>query len=960
MGTFHHEILAKMIALQLARARIRRHRLSFLSLTTSIALALIALFGIQTVAQSNSANLAESALSKLPFGDQTVTLSSNRLLNSNQSVSEITTYLLQELRGIVGADVTQEVLYHQLSDQHGNNVYFGGVDSINQKASLQTGRVPRTCTSTRCEVLQIGGDSQTPLVATRLGLTVVGLGTLEDPKAFSGTYSLDKGVPLLLANGAVASTSNSSFTNFQGSNGWVASIDVNSLRSLGTSRVSDSLLSFANNLSTKFSNVSMTWPEDALSSAQNQSYELNQKMGTLAFAVVFIFLFFQTIFISQRRKETREFREGLGRIGTAKRTIAQAQLIESSACAIGGLVLAITFTFIFRPFLAWANSDIGISPNILSLSNVFTLALLITVFNFASQFFGDRGWESFAIYTFILGLLVLALFFSLSRTIFGISFTFALAFTTFCYICAVVLCLFLMQNLSKIWRKRERTTYIIAQEGLRTWQGISAIVGITMALATSALGYQSGVEENVQRVVNDQVPLDISLGIGTALIKPLDLNSIDGYTKLIPGSQAFPVLRLGGSVRSQNSVADSITILGVPPTVLDLLANKSLRKLRDTLTPRSSNQEEDIAVGNTRKIILTLENVPQVIDVAAWFRTPRNTHVSAISSDHGGRRIISLTKDIPPGSTLVAIEFHETSEYLSRRLHAIGEGKTTVPMIKGEGKVTAISLDTVGLKGKRADWLFSKFAYQFDGGSLFLQPSLVSDMPVVMTDPATAALSTNSILTLSAVSQKNFKVKIGASGSTFPTAGDRFVIMDLVTLQQNISQSVPSATDPTEVWVSTLTPEKYLLKMETGIYTGLQKRDRVDIERQMRSDPSTRNLEKTYSLALGFALLLCLLLLIGAPRLFLKERVRVLQYLESQGSATEQIYRSMKNIIRLGLLVGLGSGISLGVLVCKIIISDSIPYQHLAISFIVVYIVAEIIVGLFTLRGMSASQSGEK
>jgi hypothetical protein len=233
-------------------------------------------------------------------------------------------------------------------------------------------------------------------------------------------------------------------------------------------------------------------------------------------------------------------------------------------------------------------------------------------------------------------------------------------------------------------------------------------------------------------------------------------------------------------------------------------------------------------------------------------------------------------------------------------------------------------------------------------------------MPVVLADPATAALSTNSILTLSAVSQKSFKVKIGASSPTFPTAGERFVIMDLATLQQNISQSVPSATDPTEVWVSTLSPEKYLLKMEQGIYSDLQKMDRLNIERQMRLDPSTRNLEKTYALAIGFALLLCLLVLIGAPRLFLKERVRVLQYLESQGSAPEQIYRSMRKIIRLGLLVGLISGISLGVLVCKKIVSDSIPYENLAISFIGVYIVAEIIVGLFTLRGMSALQSSEK
>ncbi|MCX6429661.1 MAG: hypothetical protein NTX12_01575 [Actinobacteria bacterium] len=949
-----------MIAWQLARARILRHRLSFLSLTSSIALALIALFSIQAVSQSTAANLSESALRKLPFGDQTITLSSNRLINSDRSVDEISKYMLQELKGVVSAGITQEVLYHQLSDQHGNSIYFGGVDSLNKKVSLLSGRAPHICTSSRCEVLQIGGDSQTPVVASRLGLTVVGLGKLEDRSVFSGTYSLDKGVPLLLANGVVGSTSNPSLANFQGSNGWVAKININSLQELGTRQVLDSLLTFENNVSTKFSNVSMTWPEDALSSAQNQSLELNQKMGTLTFALVIIFLIFQTIFTSQRRKESREFRDGLGRIGAPKRTIAYAQLIESAASAIAGLLLATVIILIFGPLLAGAKSEMRISPTLVGVANVLSFVLLIIVFNFASQFFGDRGWESLVIYLIVIGLLVLAVFFSLSRIIFGINFTFALAFTTFCYLFALVLCLFLMQILSKKWRNRDRTTYLIAQEGLRTWQGISAIVGISMALATSALGYQSGVEENIQRIVNDKVPLDLTLGIGSALVKPLDLNSIDGYSKLIANSQAFPVLRLGGSVRSQSNTADSITILGVPPAVLDLLANKSLRNLRNTLTPISSSPEDGIPLGNSHKMEITLENIPQVIDVAAWFRTPRNTHVSALSNDHGAKRVISLTSDIPPGSTLVAIEFHETSEYLSRRLHAIGEGKTTVPTIKGEGKIAAISLDSIELYGKKTDWLYNKFAYQFDGGSLFLQPPVHTEMPVVLADPATSALSTDSILTLSAVSQNDFKVRIRAVDATFPTAGDRFVVMDLSTLQNNISQTVPSATDPTEVWVSTAKPEKYFQKMEQGIYSGLQKVNRIDIEREMRVDPATRNLEKTYAIALAFALLLCLLVLIGAPRLFLKERVRVLQYLESQGSAPGEIYRSIRKIIRMGILVGMASGISLGVLVCKNVISSSIPYRNLAICFLSVYLLAEIIVGLLTLRGISASRGGEK
>lgn len=907
-----------MLAWRLAQKRLRRHPIYFISQSLSITIAVLTLLAIQTISSSSQANLAQVSLNQLSAGDRYITLSSNRVIGSISKANEIGAFLRNRLRGSIESSTTQELLFHQISDQHGKSAYFGGVDLLSEKTAIISGRQPRICHVSQCEVLQIGENRSALQMASRLGLTIVGSAKIVDSKLFSGTYAPEKGVTLLVANGVAGASSMSALSNFQGSNGWVASIDASSLRKEGTTHLMSNLLAFENDLSTRFSGLSLTWPSDALSQGQSQSQTLNQKLGILYYILVIIFLAFQIILVRLRLREVTDFHNGLGRIGARKKLIIGVHLLETAAPIATGLVLSTLLAALTKTFLLNEDSEFRIHPSALNVASIGSFVLFVLAVIFTARFVGTREWNSLLRFSVALTIFFAASTFATSRKVFGTELTSSFWLIALAYLLCSGISIFFFRLIAGIWRKKQEPTFVIAQEGMRTWQGVCAILGISIALTTSAFGYQTKVETDLRAAVTEQVPLDLLLRVGPALSKPLDIQSLNGYTHLIANSNAWSILRLGGTVRNQGTGADALPIVGISPNLLPQLPVTTFHNLESVIAAKTKNKTDEVPLGSARTISITLRGVPKVIDVVGWFRTPLNSHRSVMSNDHADVRTILLPKEIPVGSTLIGLEFHETSEYLSRRLHALGEGQYSVPMIKGSGQITAMSFDGKAIEIENTQWLFGKFPFEFDGGSVYLRPSLPEEMPRVITDPMTAALAQGSILTLSAVSQDNFKVKIGAVRTSFPSAGNRFVIMDLDALQNIVAQNSPGAIDPTEVWISTPKPLEYTSILNTFPYSGLERVSRLEIEVQARAEPSRRGLKAAYLIGIGYALLLSLLVLIGVPLLFLKEKSSLIRYLEIQGVPKIKIRSGVRRVILFLLLVGLASGSAIGLLLIRI------------------------------------------
>jgi len=96
-------------------------------------------------------------------------------------------------------------------------------------------------------------------------------------------------------------------------------------------------------------------------------------------------------------------------------------------------------------------------------------------------------------------------------------------------------------------------------------------------------------------------------------------------------------------------------------------------------------------MGNARKLNVGLRNIPPEVDVMAWFVSPFGSHVSAKFRGTESIRTLTLGRDIPLGSSLIAFELQESSDYVSRRLHAQGEGDFQVPVLTGVGGITKLS-----------------------------------------------------------------------------------------------------------------------------------------------------------------------------------------------------------------------------------------------------------------------------
>ncbi len=908
-----------MIAWRMARNRLRRHPIALLSHSLSIAIAVLALLAIQTISSSSQSNLAQFSLNQLSPGDRHITISSNRVITSASTAREIDNFFRTQLYGSIETDITQELLYHQISDEHGNSAYFGGVDLLSKRTSLISGRQPRICHAVTCEVLQIGGIKNESQLANRFGLTIVGHAKIIDSKMFSGTYSPDKGVVLFTSNGVVGASSISSLSNLQGSNGWVASINLASLRIEGTDRLLKKLLAFENDISTHFSGLSLTWPSDSLSQSQNQTHALNQKLGILYYTLIIIFLAFQVILARLRVKEFADFHQGIVRIGARKKHIIQTHLLETAAPMVLGLLFSTILAVIIRDFWWNAGAEFRIHPNGLAIASLGSIVLFVSAVTFASQFVGNRTWNKVFRYSMVVTLLLLTSTFTTSRGIFTTELTTSFWLTALAYIFCIALSVFLIGHIVVVWRKNHGTTFLLAQEGMRTWQGVSAILGISIALTLASLGYQRVVQTDIRATIAEQVPLDLVLRVGPALIKPLDIESLDGYSKKVEGSRAWSVLRIGGSVRNQGSVVDSIPIIGIAPNLLPKLPDASFQGLQSILSPRARSQEVGIPLGSARSISITLEGISKAVDLVGWLKTPQNLHFSVMSPDHGSVRTIVLPRNIPSGSTLTGLEFHETSNYLSRRLHALGEGKYSVPSIKGTGHVLAMSIDEVPINVATLGWLIRKFPFEFDGASVFIWPPQPMEMARVIADPITAALASDSILTLSAVSQDNFKVKIVAVRKSFPSAGNRFVIVDFDTLQKIVGRFTPGAIDPTEVWISTPKPLQYAHIMDAIPYSDLEKIKRLDIEGKENAEPARRGINAAFRLGISYTLALSLLVLLVAPFLWFKENFALFQYLKTQGASRVEIISGLRRVILNLFLAGAVSGLTFGLLILKFV-----------------------------------------
>jgi hypothetical protein len=214
--------------------------------------------------------------------------------------------------------------------------------------------------------------------------------------------------------------------------------------------------------------------------------------------------------------------------------------------------------------------------------------------------------------------------------------------------------------------------------------------------------------------------------------------------------------------------------------------------------------------------------------------------------------------------------------------------------------------------------------------------------PSVIVDPTTASLAQGGLVTLTGAGDDFFQAHISAVIKSFPSASDRFVIMDLSELQAVIGQTNLRQMDPIELWVATPNSEKYLEKLATTPFRQLQVASQNNVAKELRSDPLNVGLAGAYKAALFYALLLATFMYGSALPLLYKDGAGVLFQVEAEGMAPRRLRRTLRGALRICLAVALLTGTSIGLLIGHFFISPSTPYALVSLFMGVSVLVGEL------------------
>ena len=921
----------------LVSARVRKNLPHFLQVSCVFAIALLALLSIQGISGATGNSLVSYSLSKLPAGQGNLTINSTQVISSPGQRQEISRYLQRKLAGIVDGGVVPEIIYSELVDTHGVRFFYGAVDQLAPKLHLTAGRLPRVCTHIQCETIQIGGDRKLAPRPNSFGITVVGNGDISNNLIFAGTMGPPVGTALLLANGIDSGSSLEPLAFSHGSNGWVGKVDLKSIEQLGVDAFSAHVVAFADQLSIDYPNLILTWPQDALIAASDQAKSVQGKLTLLKFAVATLLLAFAALIAFRRRKDQAEFRAALSRIGTPKRILAWEIYLESVVPILLGGGLALLLSLLLPKVLAIFNFQAGLLDIYEGWESSFTFGLVSLTLIIGVTVSTDSAWRR----TQAVSALSVIGFFALYLSQSHLSDS-RYSLIPFLYTAAPVLLTYLLLlTAQRFWRARSEALFTLIKEFFSLWQGIAATVALTVLLAVLAMGYSSGLSQQISKQARNEVPLDVSLLTGSNLIRPLDLASAEEYSQLEPGASAYPILRTGTSIRGQSSTSDSLSLIGVPADAL-AATDSSLAKFARSSAFQSAAAESGIEIGAAKSVGVSLHGIPKEIDLLAWFRTPRGTHLSETFLGEGEVRTLKLAGVVPTGSSFVAFEFRESSNYLSRRLHANGEGNFSIPQLKGIGSITRLHFDNAEVQLPSTIWGSRNFPYTFDGQSIYLLPKRELGIPSVVTDSATASLAVKGKLTLLASGNRYMVVQVGKVVQSFPSAGDRFVVMELGAMQAEIAKSDLGAIDPIELWIKSQHPGTFVKKLSTSPYQGVTVKNRLTLESLAGHDPNSVGLLAAYRIALGLALLIALLIALGALPGLYKEGNGVLTHLEVIGSGPRELRRAVMVIWRRAILAGVVVGFLLGDITSRIFISSSLPYIQEVVVLLVAYLVVEL------------------
>ena len=811
---------------QLTWARLRHRPGRWVLLVAGVAVALSLPVLSAATGRLVATRTLSNVVEQLPAGQRTVIASYGGTADPSAQAHD-DGLVRAGLGRLTSRPVHHEMLFGELADGVSGTYRLGASDDLVHQVRLTGGRLPQSCTPSRCEVL-LTGASRPPALDPSLGIVVVGTGERTDALLLPGTFDPGPGATVLLGSDPDALQRLTALAQFPRGSGWVAALDPQRIASLGVPAYADLSRQVSDELALKVRALVLSVPDDALLSADARATASRSRFALLGGATAVLVLGFVLVAAAGLRREHREVAGLLRRRGASSSSVLVFGALGSGVAVVAGALLGSAVGWVGACLAAGAQ-PLHPSPVTLATSSVLdalpalvvltaagiALTTAVLVWPAAQQRAAWHVVELLAVVSAAAAALVAA------RGAVGVGNVggdpLAIALPVLALAAAALVAARLWVPLASFVSRRLPAPAVAARLAAASGVRRPLRTVVTVGFVTAAVGsvvfagsYRATLQSGSADTAAFDVPTDARITVGPQGDDPLALQA----RSPLPAAE-HAVLRTVAGVRTSATSGDAVQVLGLDAGVLPLLARwdrtvgaSSPSSVADALgsaAPAPGVPLPDGARTLTIPVRSWIRNPPGAVDVTAWVSAPggRERGVALVQR---GAAVTGLLPDLGGGLTLTALTMRESSADATRRQHHVGEGGTVTAFLAGRlvlGPPTGVATTWPAWSSRTAGVTVTgptlSLDYELTGPLVVVRPGLADRPPVrVVTDAETA--SRGSTLRLDLGGGDAVPALVVGALPRFPTAGPRFLVADRVALAAALDDIAPGSGAPHEIW----------------------------------------------------------------------------------------------------------------------------------------------------------------
>ncbi|HYJ75280.1 MAG TPA: hypothetical protein VEV65_06745 [Kineosporiaceae bacterium] len=889
-------VLVSLLAARARRAGLRRLAVAAaLGLGTALAVVSAAITAV------TAEGALDAAVAGLPPGERSVTVATYGLPDP-QRVAGLDALVRRRLPELGSGPVLRQLLYRELGDTHHNTVVLGAADDLPGVVRPVSGRLPASCTPTRCEVVMAlppdaPATTRPPDLDPALGVVVVGAVRRTDPLLLSGTFTPADGAPLLLGDGVEKVAAIRALETFSRTVGWVTPLDLARVRALGVDAWVDLATDTADDFArTTNDALTVTAPGDVLRAQHERAVTNAQRFTLLGATGSVLLLGAAVVGGAALRRDHEAFSGALRRRGAAPRLLAGLLAGEVAGAAVAGLVAGLVLGGVaagaiavrggLAPLPAAGSAVLAALPASVGLTVAAALLLALTIAVPAAR----DGAAARAVWHVVEAAALVCVAVAavlVARGGVGVGSGAGTADPLLLALPVLVLAAAALA-LARLWLPVVRSGQRLVPRGaVAARLGLSAVTGrplrpaataalLTAAVATSVFAgaYRSTLDLGAADQAAYAVPLDARLQTGLDLERPYDVAPPAALRAALPGVTSHPVLRATASRRVETSQGTPVPLVGLDPGVLpamahwdDTVGGGDPGALATQLRVASVPQGTPLPAGKELRIATPGATITVAITATIRADDGREQAVE-LRVDRAGTAGAALVGDLTPldrtasarpapatGRHLVALTLRLPTDEETRRVHNLGEGSLDRATPTGLFPLAAVTVGGTAVDGPWRGWSGGGVTPSAAGDRAQVGYSLVQGAAIltgraggpgddgnpvpVAVDPATASAARGGLLDLT-LDRTSVQAKVVAVLPRFPTVTGPFAVLDIAALARLVDLTVPGTAEPVELWLDAPDPGRLSAALAEAPFDRLVVQQRAPLEASLRADPIAR------------------------------------------------------------------------------------------------------------------------